>query len=324
MNKTDSKILKELLLNSRQSLSKIGKTVRLSRENVHYRIQKLIEQKIIREFVTEINYEKLGFSQYTIFLKYKKITENQEKELISFLQNQDSTSWIGLLTGKWSLTFDIYAKNFETLNKSINKIFIQFKDLIGDYLVLNKINSEYYFNKIIDEKIILPPKKNIEKIKLDNLDKELLKKLNENAKITYTELSEQLKLTPNGIKQRYNRLKKKGLIFKHSISIDHKVFGFEWHGLQIKLTNHNPEIEIKLKQFFKISKEIIFYYQYAKSGIYDFDIGVIVKNSTDLRQFINQIRSKFYGDIEIYDTFLVLKEVSSHKLPNIIFKNEAE
>lgn len=319
MDKHDCKILQELLINSREPLSKISKKVRLSRENIHYRLQKLLEQKTIREFITEINYEQIGFSHHTIFLKYKKITQEKEKEFISFLQQQESISWIGILTGKWSLTFDMYTKDTETLNQSINKILNQYKNEVGEYLLLNKINSEYYFNKIIDEKPSLSNIRSSKKKNLDNIDKKLLKKINENTRISYVELSKELQLTPNGTKQRYNRLKKEGVILKHSISINHKDFGYEWQGIQIKLTNHNPETEIKIKQFCRNSKEIIFYYQYVKSGTYDFDIGVIVKNSSELRAFINKIRTTFYEDIEIYDTFLVLEEASSHKLPKIIF-----
>jgi len=64
---------------------------------------------------------------------------------------------------------------------------------------------------------------------------------------------------------------------------------------------------------------VIFYYHYNKSGIYDFDIGVIVKNSLELRDFVNQLRKDFYDEIKIYNTFLVLEEVSSHNLPKIVF-----
>ena len=62
LDKIDNKILKELLENSRTHLSKTGQKVRLSRENVHYRIQSLIKRGVLRDFVTVIDYKKLGFS----------------------------------------------------------------------------------------------------------------------------------------------------------------------------------------------------------------------------------------------------------------------
>ena len=69
----------------------------------------------------------------------------------------------------------------------------------------------------------------------------------------------------------------------------------------------------------KINNKVIFYYHYNKSGISDFDIGVIVNNSSELRDFINQLRKDFYDEIKISNSFLVLEEVSSHNLPKVVF-----
>ena len=67
MDKIDKKILNELIVNSRIQLSKLGKNVRLSRENVYYRIQNMIKKKIIKDFVTFIDYKAIGFNHFTIF-----------------------------------------------------------------------------------------------------------------------------------------------------------------------------------------------------------------------------------------------------------------
>lgn len=322
MDLFDLKIIEELFANSREPLSKIGKSVRLSRENVHYRIQRLINRGIIKEFITEIDYAALGFSHFVVFLQYTKITKQKEKEIISFLEKQGSISWIGLLTGKWSMTFDIYSTNVKKLNKIINALLNEFKENIGEYSVLETLDSEYYFSKVINSQFVYKPKKSIlNKNKFDATDLRILEQLNTNPRIKYTELSLNLNLTPNGIKQRINSLKKKGIILTYGVSINHKSFDYEWHGFQIRLLDYSKELERKLKEFLRYSKETIFFYQYGKNGMYDFDVGVIVKSSSDLRDFINKIRTEFYNEIHIFDTFLVLEEVSSHKLPDIIFKS---
>ena len=110
MDKIDKKILKELLENSRLPLSQIGKRVRLSRENVYYRIQNLIKQGIIRDFVASIDYTSLGFQQFVAFIEFDKIDKEKESQIIEYLKKEKSVSWIGVLSGNWSLTFDIFAK----------------------------------------------------------------------------------------------------------------------------------------------------------------------------------------------------------------------
>jgi len=57
----DRKILYELDLNCRQSNTQIGKTVGLKKDVVSYRIKRLQEQGIIKNFWTEINTFKFGY-----------------------------------------------------------------------------------------------------------------------------------------------------------------------------------------------------------------------------------------------------------------------
>ena len=146
-----------------------------------------------------------------------------------------------------------------------------------------------------------------------------MKKLNEDAKISYVDLSHDLNLSANAIKKRIQNLEKNKIILGYSISINHKHFGLEWQGLQIKLRRPAKELEDKLKSYLKINKKVIFYYHYNKTGVYDFDIGIIVKDSSDLRDFINTFRKDFYDEIKISNSFLVLEEVSSHNLPKVVF-----
>ncbi len=322
MNKIDKKILKELLRNSRITLSKLGKKVRLSRENVYYRIQSLLKQKVINEFVTEINYKALGFFHNVVFLQFDKITDEKEKQILDYLEENSQANWVGPLTGKWSLCFDVYSKGQKDLNDFITSFLTKFKENIGEYLVLDVSEAEYFFNKIIDQPLINMGKedKAIENFKIDKINLNILKKLNANPRATYIEISNGLKLTPNAMKQRIKQLEKNKIILGYSISINYKALGFEWQGFQIKLTKPNKEIEKRIKEYFRTNKKITFFYQYTKSGVYDFDIGVIVKNSSELRDFINDLRSKFYDEIKIYDTFLILEETSSYKLPKIIFE----
>jgi DNA-binding Lrp family transcriptional regulator len=319
MDKIDKKILNELIENSRIPLSKLGKNVRLSRENVYYRIQNMIRRKIIKDFVTFIDYKKIGFNHFTIFIEFDKIDKEKESQIIDYLKKEYNVSWIGILSGSWSLTFDVYTKTNNELNVFINKFFNKFNKHFGNYIILNIQDSNYYFNKIINENVRPAIVEDSSIMRLDKIDLKILKELNEDSRISYVDIAEKLKLTPNAIKNRIKILEKKMIIQGYSISINHKEFGMEWNGLQIKIKKPSSEIEEKIKNYLKINPKVIFYYQYNKSGIYDFDIGIIAKDSSELREFINDLRTNFYDEITITNTFIVLEEVSSHNLPKVIF-----
>jgi len=57
----DRKILYELDINSRQSFSQLGKKVGLHKDVVAYRVKKLQEKGIIKNFYTELNGYKFGY-----------------------------------------------------------------------------------------------------------------------------------------------------------------------------------------------------------------------------------------------------------------------
>ena len=69
LNEKDRKLLYQLDLNARQSNSQIGKRISLNKNTVNYRINKLIEDRVIMGFYTEINMYKLGYKTYRIFME---------------------------------------------------------------------------------------------------------------------------------------------------------------------------------------------------------------------------------------------------------------
>ena len=317
----DRKIIEILLNNSREQLSTISKGVRLKRENVDYKIRRLVASKLIKEFNTEFNEEKLNIKHYTVFVQLINLKETKEKEIINFLKSHPYISWIGILAGKWSLTFDIFITKNNNLGTILKEITSSFGDYIDEYVVLNLEDSGYYSYKYLNLKpkeFNLKPKE--EKTKLDEIDYKILSLLNKNSRTTYVEISKATKLTPNGIKKRVTNLEKNQIINSYNITLDFKELGYDWYGIQLKLAKFNEISEKKLKSFFKNHKKILFYYKYI--GAWDYDLGVIVKDSNELRVFINGLRTNFPEEIKINDVFLTLEEATGYKLPKGVFENQ--
>ena len=78
----DKRILYELDIDSRQSLSQIGKKVGLPKNVVAYRINKLRQHGIIKTFYTVVDAYKLGYIAFRMYLTYQYMTPEIEKELI--------------------------------------------------------------------------------------------------------------------------------------------------------------------------------------------------------------------------------------------------
>ena len=83
----DKKILYELDLNSRATLNEIAKKVGLSKQVVDYRLKNLIKESAIKQFYTVINFSKLGYTQYKLYLKFQNVNPETEKEIIAYWVN---------------------------------------------------------------------------------------------------------------------------------------------------------------------------------------------------------------------------------------------
>ncbi len=320
MDKSDKNILRILLTNSKESVTSIGKKIQLGRENVNYRLKRLVNAGIITDFTTEFNEKALRIKHYVLFAQLMRLKADTEKEIFDYLKQHKYISWIGTAAGKWTLIFDIYLSENVELQQIINEMLLQFGAHIEEYTVLQLETGEYFFEKFIELKPItaLLKKKEISPSnKLDLIDYKIMSLLNKNSRINYAELSERVGLTANGIKNRIKDLEHQKIIKKYSITLDFKKFGYEWYGIQLKLIKFDQVTLTNIQHFFKNHQKIIFYYKYI--GPWDYDVGIIAKNSTELRTFINELRTKFPEELKLTDVFITLEEIKGYQLPEGVF-----
>ena len=74
-----------------------------------------------------------------------------------------------------------------------------------------------------------------------------------------------------------------------------------------------------LKDFLRNNKHATYFYKYLGNENWDFDIGLIVKNSEELREFMINLREKF-EEIKIHDIYVVLEESKGNYAPKGVFR----
>ena len=82
----DRKILYQLDLDSRQTITKIGKKVGSKKDVVSYRIKRLIDKGTIKNFYTVIDSSKFGYKSFRIYLIFQRTTPKIEKKLLIISQ----------------------------------------------------------------------------------------------------------------------------------------------------------------------------------------------------------------------------------------------
>jgi len=145
----DKRILEVLINNSREQISSISKKIKLRRENVNYRINRLIKSGLIQEFNTILNEKRLGLSHYVVFLELTNLQENTEQILLDYMEKNKYMFWIGPSAGRWSLIFDVIIPEDIELDKVIKGMMKKFSKYIDEYVILklHEGNETYSFDE---------------------------------------------------------------------------------------------------------------------------------------------------------------------------------
>jgi len=151
--------------------------------------------------------------------------------------------------------------------------------------------------------------KNLQSVVLDDLDRAILRILQEDSRISNVELAHQINLSPPATHKRLKWLKANGYIQKYAALLDREKAGYDLlcfiHiGLQI------PQATL-VEQFREITREMPEVLEcYHLTGEYDYLMKVVLRNRKELEQFIVNKITPIPGVTRIY-TSLMLVEVKA-------------
>ena len=155
LDSKDKKILEELQLNARQTISSISKKVQLPRDVVKYRIRKLKENKVIKFYHAVINPAKLGYPMYTFVLfALSNFDINKEKEFVNFLKARKNIVTVAKISGHWDIGINVCSTDFKDFDNTMYEIRTNFSVIIKEFQV-GSIIDEYksdYMTDLIDIK----------------------------------------------------------------------------------------------------------------------------------------------------------------------------
>jgi DNA-binding Lrp family transcriptional regulator len=140
----DRKILYELDFDSRQSFSQLGKKVGLHRDVVAYRVNKLQEKGIIKNFYTEINEYKLGYSQVKFYLMYQNITPKIKQDIIDYLVKSSFINIVHSLEGQYDLCVISYVEKIPEFYNIWKDFIYKYRDFFSNQIFcVQNVELEY-------------------------------------------------------------------------------------------------------------------------------------------------------------------------------------
>lgn len=152
-------------------------------------------------------------------------------------------------------------------------------------------------------------------IQLDNTDIEILRALQQDAKVNTKELSEKLHISKTPIYERIKRLENEGYIKGYVALVDNKKVDLPLIIFcNVSLAVHDDEHIQRFKEEVKDIDEIM--ECYSTGGIYDFFLKIVLKDLEAYNQFVFNKLTKVHGIVKMQSSF-VLSEIKHTTVLNI-------
>jgi DNA-binding Lrp family transcriptional regulator len=316
----DKKILYYLDLNCRQSNSQIGKKVGLKRDVVAYRIKKLQDEGLIKNFWAEINTFKLGYNVYRIYIKFQDASLDERKQIIDYFSDYKYAWAVMSVKGPIDLDVMIWVKDSQEFNTYWNKSLDKYGKYFFDHSVsiltggIAYKKSYLLFDEPIEEdREFFVLKSGGKTISIDDIDYKLLDNLALNARTPLIELAEKLNCSSQTVNYRIKNLIDNGVILAFRVGIDIDKLGLQNSEVDIYLRDHTQK-----KNIIKYLKKNP-YVEYLIEGIgwCDIQMEVNVKDISHLYKIIEDINLKFPGAIRKQDFWLSSYYHRLRSLPEI-------
>ncbi|MGM5483544.1 MAG: winged helix-turn-helix transcriptional regulator [Nanobdellota archaeon] len=310
----DKKILSILDDNAREKITKIAKKVRLAKETVNYRINRLVDKGIIKKFNLIINTSKLGFNYYMFFLKFNNTDPKIEHDFIVYLRKKKNCSNLRFTEGAYDVSFLLMFKNikeFEQFYEDLNNRYgnyiasKSFHMLTRSYKFHNKIfKNDKGEQKILDHTIE-------HKERLNDNESKILDKLLRDPKAKLTDISAITNIPPKVVAYNLKKLEEKDIISAYSINID--IYKFNYELVLFNLSINNLNNINKIIEFFK--EKTMSSIAYKMIGEFDISFEINIRSDIELRNIIDNFRTEFKGDFNFFEVLRIFRDYDTNWSP---------
>ena len=303
----DKKILFELDINSRTSSSKIAKKINLPKETVNYRIKRLEKNGWINRLYTIFNASFIGHSYYRILLKFYKLTESKEIEIINYITNNPTCANLRIIEGQYDLVFLTVQKNPGELKDFLQRFLNTFGMYVQEKNILflmktHKLNQKFlHSGKTINKTFSHVESKNYP---LEKIDLGIMKSISTKARVKLSDIAHSMQIDSRLIEYHIKRMEREGIIVAYTTDLNLVQINREL--IQIDIALKEPALIPNIISYFDKTNTCLFVYELL--GKYDLSVELYVENDEMLRNILEKFKEQFLENYVYYDVSHVYKE----------------
>ncbi len=316
----DRRILYQLDLNSRQSLTQIGKKVRLKKHVVSYRIKRMQEDGIITEFWTQIDSYKLGYIVFRFYLVYQYMTPEIESDLIAFLVKDKRTWVVESIIGKYDLGVFLWVRNIRDFYQFWERLLDRFGDYFAEKIFSIYVQGlSYPCSYLLGEEFVEKDREKGEitgggsEVKVDEYDLRLLNLVALDARMSLVAMAKELGCSTQMVTSRLKRLRQQNVIQSFRVGYDLAKLGLKPFKVDVQLQEHTQRKEII--EYIKHHPHLVFIG--TSAGVSDLELEFDFADSDDIHRVMKDIKERFPQAVRKYDYFIVGEVHKLRFLPEV-------
>jgi len=314
LNVKDKKILSILVRDARTPLGSIAKHVSLSRDGVDYRIKRLIKKKVILGFVPFIDYKKLGFFSFRMYLFISEKSVKMKNELKNYLIKSKNIFQILEFTDRWDYELGIITKSIDEFNSFKQELDEKFSEIIleEEHVIVADRNATSYLPTGFYEQ-----QQSLDKpAKFDQTDLAILKSLANDAKKPYFTVGKELNIDADTVRNRVKKMIECGIINRFAAVINISRINYIFYVFIVNMKYINSNDQIRLKNLVETNQNVI---EILKTiGNYDLIISIAVESPHQLHIIIKDFKMQFVHTIKNYLTLVTFQELCFKPIPGVI------
>jgi Lrp/AsnC family transcriptional regulator, regulator for asnA, asnC and gidA len=324
IDKRDRKILTMLAEKPRATYTELAEFISLSKNATKTRLDRLFTIGAIEKILPTINYTKLGYYSYDVFLKCA-ISGDKKKKFERHLKEHDNIIWACSVFGSYTYYFEIICKNAFAFDRMMSQIVTSLGDSFREYktvLCTERIKIRPLVPELAEDIPIKYkaklPKLDLTPIQLDNLDKKILYELSKDGRMSYFEIGKKLGVTLQTIRNRVKKMLKNTTIENFTPLYGYnKALGYTNYFVFLKVRYNNKKVEQKLRDYLKENKHTKLALRIANSN--EILLFVSTRHPKYLEALVMELREKFPEMIRDVEFMHMLYEIKINFFPKGLF-----
>ena len=303
LDRKDRRIIYELQKNCRRSLGEIARAVGISKQVLHYRIERLVSSRAILSFITLVDFGKLGFVNHEAWLQLSSATKSEREAFMASFASHQDVRLVAECSGKYDVLVGVLAKNIMQFNSILHDLIRKHPGMVKECHI--SISSQF----IAYPKTYLAGREERKKefsisgepveLETDEVERKLLSLLSSNARMPVIELSKKAGVSPATVRAKIKRLEKEGIIAGYFAFVSHENIGQDNIEILATLRGMDEKKERELEEYCRS-------HPYSHSllkciGKWDIDVAFDADDSRHFQEILSEFRDRFGSVIDEYE-----------------------